>query len=96
MNDASVQRAVQLFKENCPDFVDFENPGTDFEENENRYKRDILASWQAENGPMRLRELAAAGEGVDALKFFRKATGSPLEPHPEVRLPLPLPPRSES
>jgi hypothetical protein len=88
MADSPVSTLLPLFKKRYPDFQDFQQGDPKFIEEED-YKREILASWEAADGVSEIRKLVAEGRGLDALKFLRKAAKFGMKYHPIGRYDIP-------
>lgn len=61
---------MQRFKSIMPDFVDFENPGQKFEENELEYKHELLEKFQTEQGA--IEEKLDNGDASGAIEVLKR------------------------
>ena len=67
LSDEQFEMLMERFKQRMPDFVDFRNPGEQFQKQETDYKRKALRRFEDFGGAKRLREMIDAGNAAKAL-----------------------------
>jgi 5-methylcytosine-specific restriction protein B len=79
---------LPIFLKRFPDFESFQQENSSARQEE-EYKRDILKSWKSTNASEKIKVLAKAGRGKDALKLFRKSAKFGRPGHPMGQFDIP-------
>ena len=72
-DDDTKDAIIHSFKEYCPDFDDFSNPGTIFTEEETEYKRRGLKNFEEMGGRAEMERLLDDGDPSGALELITKS-----------------------